>query len=58
MARSRKEKGREVEEKEKEKEEEGKVQKKEMVEEMQRAHNKCVFDGNEDKPKQEGRQTK
>ena len=36
----------EGEEKEKEKEEEGKVQKSEMVEEMQRAHQKSVFDGN------------
>ena len=41
--------------KEIEKEEEGKVQKSEMVEEMQRAHHKLAFDGNEARPTEEGR---
>ena len=43
-------------EEEKEEEEEGNAQKSEMVVEMQRAHHKSVNDGNEDRPKEEGRQ--
>ena len=55
MASSRKEKGGEVEKEEQEKEGKGKAQKSEMVEEMQRAHHKSVVDGNEERPKKDGR---